>query len=359
MTISSLSFLKAKVAGITAAVAGLALVLGVASPAYAVPAGTVSATWVSEAHGYAAVYGDGPNKTNAVSQNLKIEDGAIVEVYCVDIDKGFDNNAAFTASARSGSSIPNLGRSAWIAKNSSTVAGALSDPDLESVAVQLAVWKLTNNIDLVPSKVGNRTDVVDRSNALVAAATELPEGLTGATIVLTAQPVGQKIQIIVTVQNPAGAPLSGKGVVITAAGQTFNATTDNAGHVYKEIDPITSGDKTIKATFTGTLAAGTLLVPSNGSQPVITTGDVTFVRSASTTAPDVTVPANTPTTQAPATTVPSATPTTAPVSAPQTTATQLPYTGEGPLESPWVILGFLGITLVSGGFLYRRYLRHA
>lgn len=327
---------------ITAAVG--VVVLATASPA-AAASGTVTGTWVSEGAGYSAVY----QGQNAVVQNIKIENGDTVKTFCVDLAKGFDDAASFTASPRSAAGTANLSKAAWIAVNSANVPGALADADLEAVAVQVAIWKFTNNATLDLASIPN-ADVLARASVLTNAAQDLPEGPSSFNLTATTRLVGSNVETTATLVTAAGAPISNQSVKVTHGSVVKTANT-NASGIAVISSPAGSGSS-ISVDWSGQLPAGTVLMPSNASQPVITAQPAGISRSVQLAAPAA----------APTTTVAPAQPTLtstpeAPTATPQAVdapVEELPYTGISETVTPFLALGALALA-GAAFYAYRRF----
>lgn len=313
MNITTLSRPARALAGGTALLSALAL------PATAFAAGEVVGKNAGDGRGYNNVIDGNAANTHYV----KIEDGDTVEVYCIDYATDYNETEGieFKSTTRTAAGIPNLGKVASIVVGSGSIGTPLSDANSEVVAVQLAVWKLTNNTDY--SKVNN-TAIRDRATALLAGATERPEADSSANLTVTSEIKGTEVILTAKLATADGTPLADEEIDVTAPGKSETLTTDAAGEATLTV-PAPKDAANATFTYQGVLPAGSILAPSSG-QKVITTAPAKYTRNA--TAP---VPA-----------APKAgslaDPTPAPVapSTPEPTPEVLPYTGTW-LQN-WMIL---------------------
>lgn len=303
-----------------AALAAAALTTGPAAAATA-PPGSVTARPAGTGLGYNDVINGHP----ANQEKLVVEDGDTVVAYCVeegvDYPGGEDTTFVAVTRAESGLDPDGLAKAADVAVRSAEIGTPLGNTALEAVAVQLAIWKLANGVDI--SAVANSA-AKTRAEELAAAAVARPEDPSSFVLTAAAAADGDRRAVTVTLRTVAGAPIAGEEVRVSVGEATETATTGADGTATVTFDaPAADVDATV--SWAGELKAGTVLAPPSG-QKVITATDARIERQAT-----VRVAAAAPTTTVPPTTVPATTvpPTTVPAAAPTTvpTPSELPYTG--------------------------------
>lgn len=341
---------------------GLALLTGmaVASPASASPTdGLITGTWLGNPDGYGNGYN---NVINGHAANARIvgldasTENAQVDVYCIVEGQDFDENegVSFAAATRSQSTAANLAKVADLAARSAAIGTPLENVNSEAAAKQLAIWKLTDNLDI--SAVPN-TDIVNRANELSAGAVDAPETPSSFLLVATPTEDDTTDTLTVTLKTKEGTGITSP-IRITGEGVDQTVNTDANGTAVLVL-PGTEADRKLNVEFEGTLKAGTILNPSTDSQPVITAEDAPVTRvaeAAFTGTPAVTPPPTTPPTTppAPVETPPVSTPpapVNTPVATPPTTNPQeLPYTGT------WLTYPIIAaaVAAVGGGIFLRR-----
>lgn len=323
-----------------AATAVVALAVPFAAPAGAAEAGgATTANPVRTGAGY-----DGVFNGHAATQEVMVIEGNEVIVFCIEENVPYDRTAstAYTASGWSASGVSGLGSASDIAVRSASIGTPLADANLEAVAVQLAVWTYTSGIDhtTVPNAA-----VVDRVNELRAAAGTRGEQANSFVLTADAARDGDNAVVTVAVRDAAGAPHAGENVTVTVAGAAPSVATTAPDGTAAVTVPVAAEGSTITVAWSGTLPAGTVLVPAGATQKVVTAAPVPLTRNVSLTVGAAPVDDVTPTTEPPAddTPPPAAPPAPAP---PQ----ELPFTGTE------TTLGLLAVAAaaVGGAIYYRR-----
>lgn len=216
-----------------------------------------------------ADYGDGYNGVlNGRSANqiiLSTAAGDRVAVYSIEgsADYAVDPAVTYSVAARSGDGAA---KAAWVAVNGASVGTPLTDPKLEVVARQLAIWNLAGGTDY--SSVAN-VEATTRADELVAAAQVLAAPATSFTV--TALRDGGDVVVSASAGGTALAGVQASFPV--AGGSPVIGTTDGSGALRVAVPAATT-------TFTATLSlpAGSVLAPSAGAR-VVTAAAVPFTVS--------------------------------------------------------------------------------
>ena len=321
-------------------------VLFSATAAHAEPA---TVTYLGLGPGYADVYDPGTGPEDAGSYRFEI-DGQEVLAYCADVTLDLNDTASFSLIPAADSAVPNVGAAAWVAVNAATIGTPLADADSETAAVQLAVWSRTNSITVDPATVAYEP-IRTRALELISAigANTLPSGPTTFKGTLEATVVAGTATLTATITEDDNTPIPDVAVDFTAGSATGSATTGPDGRATWST-PAPTEALPVQAEATTSIPAGSVLLPNDGSQPLITAAAVPVSLSTG-----ATVDPSVPTTTSPAPTTTAAVPTTTPA-APETTtpappAEELPYTGAS--LGLWHLLAALGALGAAGAFIIR------
>lgn len=325
--------------------------------------------------GTPAGYGDGYNNvigsTGVFSHYMRV--GATkVFVYCLVQAKTYASSGTYHAVAPP--PVPNVALADDIAAHSATIGTPLADPNMEAVAIQLAIWHETGNFNI--ASVPN-AQIDARANVLVAGATPLTPGILGETLAISIPRERTTDAARLAVIDTTGHRVAGQRVRVSAPGLSEVVVAGGDGNVYAE--PLTHPG-VLRASWSYTLPAGTVMeTSSSADQPLVTAAPATVPASATariafarpttpTTVPPA--PATGPTAPSTPTTVPvttttrphhhRTTPTTVPITPttlpPTTTTTLPPATGSSSGHSSsttWILL-ILALLIVA--ILVARYL---
>jgi hypothetical protein len=328
-----------------------------------VVSGPVTATYSAAGVGYNKVL-DGHA---AGTVKLQVENGDIVEAFCIQYAKAIAQSGTYTAKTYAASGVKNVAKAADIAVRHNAVAGKLADQKAENAAAQLAIWSFTDGQDF--SKVPNAA-IVARAKALVAAAKENTEGSSSYVLTSSASVSGEgddaKAAVVAQVKTSAGAPVAGQVVRLAVGSQTLSATTDATGKATVALDAPDAAAKA-QLTMETKLAAGSVVAPVD-QQLMVTTSDAKVVRKGEVTVPaeptptpkkvvEKPTPIPTPTETKKSDAVTPTTPTEppAPPTASEPEPNKLPFTGG------WATTGmFAGALAAAGaGFAGRRFFRRS
>jgi hypothetical protein len=307
-----------------------ALLVAVTAPAGA--AVNIAFSKLGPGYGDVVVVGGTPRDAGSILFTI---DGEEVTTYCVEVDKPFNESAVFTAAPAATSGITDIGKAGWVAKNAPTTGTPLGNADAEQSAIQIAVWHFTDGVVVDAASVGDPV-TRDRALELIAAVGSNSLASTPANYSLTLTPGidGSVATFTATLTSDGGAPVPSTNVRFSSGDIVSDVTTDANGVAVGTFPaPAAGASVEASATASTTLAAGTVLVPEDGSQRVVLAEDVTSSVSAVTTATAPAAPAP-PAEPAPSTSAPAAAP----------PAEELPYTG-GTLGLPHLLLagGLLSI----------------
>lgn len=324
------------------------LIAGPASATPTAPTGAATAHPAGFGAGYSSVINtdsDPATLEAAVQFNQQVEGGDTVATYCINAPIAYDSatTTTYTSTTWSTSGATNVPKAATLAVSSSSIGTPLADANAEATAVQLAIWKITNNLDY--SSVANAA-ITSRADVLVAGATDRVEAASAFTLDLTATKTSStEVALAVTFRTNTGTGQSGQSVIVTYPGGSQTVTTDTNGDAsFSAAAPATAG--TASATWSGVLPAGSAMVPPGATQPVITVANANITRAATAAVPaaDVVTP-----------TTPTAQPD--PPAAQPTTPTTPKSGGILPNTGTWVLPVMLPLTLavaVGGVLLMRR-----
>ena len=323
-----------------------AVLLAVLVPAAAVGAAPATVTYLGLGPGYADVYNPGTGPEDAGSFRFRI-DGQDIIAYCADVTRDLNDAATFSLIPAADSTIPNVGGAAWVAVNAATIGTPIADPNAENAAIQLAVWSQTNSIVIDPTTV-TYEPIRTRALALVAAigTNTIPSGPTTFKGQLQWSISDGTANVTALLTEDDGTPIPGLVINFTAGTATGTATTGADGRaVWSTPAPSTTIE--VSAESSTTIPAGSVIQPSDASQPLITAAPVAVSLSTKET-----VDPTAPTTTAP----PAPTTTAAPRPAPTTTspappAEELPYTGAS--LGMWHLLAAVGALGAAGAFVIR------
>lgn len=307
-----------------------AAVLLSALPAFAAPIGNTGPATASPA-GVGAGYNNVINDHAANIQTVTVEGGDTVDTFCIEEGVVFnaDGDAIyFSAPWAAATGTTEMAKVADIAVRSAEMGTPLADEHAEAAAVQLAIWKVGNGLDI--SGVPNAS-IVGRADALAAAAADYTQGPSSFALDIAAETdETNTVQVALSFTTDDESPLADETITVTTPAGPVEVVTNADGNAALSFEA-PAEDGTVTATWSGTLPAGSVLLPpSDTDQKVITTTDADITRSAeatfaaaavpTTTAPPVTEP---PTTEPPVTEPPATVPAPAPAPAPE----ELPYTG--------------------------------
>lgn len=335
--------LSARVLAALAVLAALTLAFAPAASAEPVPV-----SYVKLGAGFNDVFED----QDAGSYVFTV-DGKEVLAYCADVTKAFNGDANFSVVPSDAASLTGIGEAGWIVANAESVPTPAADADTEAAAIQVAVWAYTNGITIDDTTVPYEP-VRTRAQALVAAAAgkSVDASPTSFSLTMAGTVDGDVARFTAKLTTDAGDPIAGEYIEFSATdaeGTTVmqDVETGADGVATWEVPAAEFGGAPVdgKARWAGQVAAGSVIVPDDGSQPLVLAEPVEVVRHASTTAD--TTPAPPAADGDPATGDPEVT--AAPVE-------QLPYTG-GSLGVPHLVVAL--VALAAAGFVVVRMRRAA
>lgn len=178
-----------------------------------------------------------------------------------------DPQMRFQAVTRAQSNLGNVAKAADVAARSSSIGSPLADPNSEAVAVQLAIWRLVENTDIKP--VGQiNAPILQRAEELVESASTVntPERASSVRIDLRYEKTADGGRAQVTL-SAAGKALAGEYVTVKAGRTSLRLLTNDAGVALARL-PKFSKTTTVKASFTWSLPAGSVLVPATGASVI-------------------------------------------------------------------------------------------
>jgi hypothetical protein len=276
-----------------AAIFVVALCLLIGTPAQAAER-PVTALPDGYGNGYNNVIGD----KGAFQRIFRVGESKVA-VYSLSFSRSVSmgRDIAYSATARRSTDINSVDRAADIAARSTRIGEPLPDPNAEAAAVQLAIWILTDGVDPAPTGTVN-APIRKRSEALVAAAVDLPGGRRELTIGMSARVSGEGEARRLTIKaSNSSEPLVGVPVTVAVGNSTLEVRTNDDGVAIVKLAGASAGTE-YQASFRWTLPAGTVLVPADGA-PVVTSTDVQGVAKFRGRIPEETVavpnrPTNTP-----------------------------------------------------------------
>lgn len=334
------------------------------------PGSALAAPATAEFTGYGPGYSDVFLEEDAGSFNFNIGGSAVV-AYCIQMTEPFSGASTTYSTAPLGTlGVPGDTVAAWIAINAGTVGIPLADVASEKAAIQVAMWVYTDNITI--------DEVTVESPSIRARASEIAAAAAGKSVaseaasfnlLLNASLNDDASEAVFTASTftDEGVPLPGVDVTFTFPNSVYNVTlASGVDGIVRTFVPVTvaggvfAGE--VSANFK--VAAGTLLLPADGSQILVTASSAMVVRTAvgSITVEPTGVPTATTTTTVPAvayvavtTTVP------APVEVPAEIVVtpppteevfsviyELPYTGGSfPTELLLVVIVVTGLALLA------------
>jgi LPXTG-motif cell wall-anchored protein len=299
----------------------------------------------------------GTDGSSPMVAQMILDDGAgnKLSAFCIEFNKpivyGDVLDETSAAAANPNISVAEAGELRGILANASTVM--TGTPDQQSAAIQAALWHVSSNWNLDPTK--NDATIVANYTAILAAAPNWTGPAIDSALTLTGPSTGSDGQTVgpfVAHGLSAGSPLK---VVVTGAAQVVDSTgaplvnIPVGGSFFLKL----TGPGPVTATVTGLVIvkAGTIYDATNVQTQIIT-HDGYFGASASvslssdaTTTTTTTVPESTTTTTVPesttTTTVPQSTTTT---TVPVTTTTTVPTTTS---SIPTQVLGITAVNPAS------------
>lgn len=265
---------------------------------YTLPSSAASFTRSGTVLGVPAGYGDGYNDvigTTGVFSHLMSISGHQVYVYCLVQSLPYKSTGYYQASMTPQVQVNNLSHALYIAASSSKMGTPLTVTNEEAVAVQLAIWNETSNFNIY--QVNNST-IDARAAQLVslASAGSIPAPQTGANLRANEIPTTSGARVTLTLTTPAGQPLRSAGISVTSP-FTRHLTTNQQG----QITFFVPARHVLRASYTGTLEAGTVMVASPADQPLVTTAPVLFTKSVALSVRGLAPPATTLPTRHPST----------------------------------------------------------
>jgi hypothetical protein len=339
-----------------AAVAAAAVVAPL-SPAHAY---TPAVTYSSPGAGYNNVY----NGQAAGSHLFSIEGGTVIAAFCVEQAKALNPSASFSVASLDSAGITNAGGAAWLAINHASVGTPLGDTASENSAVQVAIWVLTDGITVDATTVPSPA-IRDRAVELAAAvgSNTIAPTTNSFALAIAGELDGGEAVFTVALTGNSGSPLGSEPVTVMVDGESYQVTTNSSGTAQVRVPAAPAGGSvSAEALWMGTLPAGQLIVPDDGSQILVTAAPAAVARTATTQVgttgatppPPTTVPEPAPTTVPD--TVPEPAPTTVPDTSPETeppttvataghAITELPFTGNA--TTLMTVLGAVALLLVA------------
>jgi hypothetical protein len=294
---------------------------------------TAQATTTVNLQGSTTGWGAGVNLTldgqvRGVAQRLINLSGKDVAVYCIQYSVPYnESDVVFSGVSRAASGVGNLDRAADIAARSTNLGTTLigqgaTDTDrernknYEAAAVQLAIWKHTDNFDL--NKVNNTT-IRNRAVELANLAGSAAEKGTDLSVVSSYSGSAGSRRLKVVIRS-GDAPVSGVTVNVSG-GVSGTIVTDGTGSGTLAIG---DGSLSVNLSATHVVPTGVVLTPPSG-QKVITAASATLSASGVLSVPTASTTTQPPVTEAPVTqppvTQPPVTTLPKPAPAPGTTGT--------------------------------------
>lgn len=336
-----------------AAAVGLSGAILPATGAFATPPtdGTVTAAPVRGGPGYNRVYGPASNpdgRRSAGTEVIKVEAGPEVQAFCVQIAVDYNRSGSFVAVRHAASGIANIAKAADVAVRHNQIGTPFPDVNLEAAAAQVAIWKLTDGVPVTTEMIGSGDQAfVDRVDALVAAATPRSDGPVAFQLRVSATTKAGKTTAVAHLAGKGGVGIPGQKITLNGHGDAVTGADGAARWTF----PATKGGS-VSAVWSGTLPAGSVLLPDGVGQAVVTTEPAAIRREAvakvDTSAPVPSAPDR----PAPAPSNPNGPSTPATPAAPATPVSELPYTGNR--FQPWVVAGALGAAAAAAWVLRRR-----
>lgn len=247
---------------------------------FSIPASAESYPVQGNFSGYGAGYKGVIDGRDAFQRIFKIGESA-VPVYALSYSGSVptDPNIIYTASNLNKININNIGKISNLAANSSSYGKPLVDSNSEAVAVQLAIWKLSEGVDI--SSVGKiNVEILARANDLLEKIikdnTEM--GVEASLTISNQESKGSNTITIFLKAN--GKPLASKKVMVFARETKIEVITNTEGIAMARL-PGFATVTDVSASFRWSLPAGIVLVPSTGKS-VITASPSTIVTTAST-----------------------------------------------------------------------------
>lgn len=328
---------------ITALFAGAAVFAVTAGPALA--ATSTTASFTSAAAGRPDVVdlaGGGAPSAPAGSYNFSIESQTIT-AFCIEAADSLPDPADGVSYTVSIPSATAAGEIAAIAAGHGSIGTALGDANDEAAAAQLAIWTFSDALVLDAAHVPD--------SALRARAQEIVDGVSAATlpsftggdVAVTGTGDGTNATATATVTDQDGNPLADQDVVFTPAVGDPQTVTTGADGTASATFPATD-TLNVAVSWTGSVAAGAVLTPADGSQLLVTAQSYTVTRTAET---DITTDGTV--TTDPTVTDPTVTDPSVPTT--DTDGGTLAHTGSG---LGWVIALLTSAGIVAAVFAVRR-----
>lgn len=271
------------------------LVLSLPAASAPVLAGSATGTPAGDGIGYNNVIG-----TTGVFSHLMTIGAKKVYVYCLVQSLPYGSSGTYYAVSAPAAPMTNLSHALYIAADSSQLGTPLSVVNEEAVAVQLAIWNETSGFNFY--QVNNST-IDARAAQLVSLASggTLAPGLLGAVFSAHSSSRLGAVTVTFSLRSPNHIPLTGEPITVYSP-TPHRYTTNHLGQVVLTLRRRAH----LRASFTATLPAGTIMQTGPAYQPLVTTSPAPIIRSLSLSVAPQSVP----------TTVHHATPTTTPTRVP-------------------------------------------
>lgn len=308
------------------------------------PALATQASFVSYGPGWARIYdpeGEGAPEARAGSILVDV-DGVQVTAYCADVFVELDSTSPYNVEPLTNANGP---KAVAVARDHEQLGTPLSDERDEQAAVQIAIWNILQGVPLTEQAI-DVPEIRARAAALVAGAStsSVPQDVNPQLEVATSRE-GEEVTVTVTLTDAPS--VEGQEVVVAHDGASQTVITDASGTAVLTFTDTQAVEGTVTAEVP--IPGGVLLVPENGSQPLLAvTGFVSPTEAEFTVAASPQTP---PTTEAPKP-KPSPTPDTPPAPSP---IAELPKTGGG--TSLWLAVAGLALLGVAGSLGVRFALR--
>lgn len=193
-----------------------------------------------------------------------------ITAYCIDISQNLNWKTTFTNGPVTSNQI------AYILNNyrlNNSDPGALSNPDWEAAAIQVAIWYFSDHGTWPVA--GTNAAIVNRAQEIVNAANAYATSPQADVISVNVSgagtlPTNPNATATIKVETPGGAPVANKNVNLVVSGATFangsttiSENTDGNGNISVPIQTSNIGTATVTATTTTVVPAGLTLIPAD------------------------------------------------------------------------------------------------
>jgi hypothetical protein len=250
------------------------------------PGSQVTAQWI----GYGPGWRDGYRHSFSGYHLLKIEGGDVVPAVSVDRSHPFD--PAMSHHAAQFADVQQADAALWLALAAGYEAPVPVDTNAEAAVVQLAVWRLTNNLKLTNSDFskhhldaeGDLVALVDGLVKVTRDSSHLYEPLPPNSFSITSawERKPRTVQII-GILNADRKPLPNQTLVFKYAGGSVMAQTNSDGRAAVEVPILDETASRVRILWRGVVKAGTIFgcrcPAGRKSQTLMTIRDAVIERS--------------------------------------------------------------------------------